>query len=194
MSSDIQPGLGYGFTSGGFGFSLDTTNPFQDEVYSPCILEAYNIRKDGEEIKFNVYPGMVNNLVVKSNDMVLLTNDPPPDIPAFTDGVTTEQKLNYVYIRCGFTAGGGSISDAYPSTSGEGYPSVRVFSEKQTDSETYGYVLIAVLVAQKILIPESDPPDYNYELSIERMIGCNSIWTERFKCGSSAATYWWSAV
>jgi hypothetical protein len=28
---------------------------------------------------------------------------------------------------------------------------------------------------------------YNYK-------GCGSLWSERFKCGGSTVSYWWSAV
>ena len=191
MSSTIQPGTGYGFTSSGYGFSLDTTNPFLDEVNSYCPLEVYALREVEGAIKFNVYPGMVNNQVVRSNDMELLTKDPPPDITAFTGGVTTTLQTNYVYIRCGNAEGPPAV---YPNTSGEGRSSVRVFDTEQVDSDTYSYILIAVLTAKKTLIPDSDPPAYTYQLTLQRMIGCNSLWTERFKCGSGSASYWWSAV
>jgi len=126
---------------------------------------------------------MVNNQVVRSNDMILLTDQPPPDITAFTGGVTSTLQTNYVYIRCGNAAGPPAV---YPNTSGEGRSSVRVFDTEQTDSDTYSYILIAVLTA-KVTAGV-------YELTLQRMIGCNSLWTERFKCGSGAATYWWSAV
>jgi len=194
MSLNMQPGIGYRFTSGGFGVSLDTTDPFQDEVHSPCLLEVYDLREDAGAIKFNVYPGMVNNQLVRSNDMVLLTDSPPPDITAFTGGVTTSLQTNYVYIRCGNTAAAGATPASYPSTSGEGRSSVRVFDSFQVDTDTYSYILIAVLTAKKTLIPGSDPAAYTYELTLQRTIGCNSLWTERFKCGSGGASYWWSAV
>jgi hypothetical protein len=157
-------------------------------------LQTYNIREVSGAIKFNVYPGMVNNQLVRSNDMVLLTDSPPPDITAFTGGVTTSLQTNYVYIRCGNTAAAGATPASYPSTSGEGRSSVRVFDSFQVDTDTYSYILIAVLTAKKTLIPGSDPAAYAYDLTLLRTIGCNSLWTERFKCGSSEVNYWWSAV
>lgn len=189
----IQPGVGHTFDSSSFGFSIDTSKQFpgDGDGVALCPLEAYGMREDGGAIKFNVYPGMVNNQVVRSNDMVLLTDDPPPDIEAFTGGVTTSVQTNYVYIRCGNAAGPPAV---YPNTSGEGRSSVRVFDSEQVDSDTYSYILIAVLTAGKTLVPASSPPAYSYQLTLQRMIGCNSLWSVRLKCGPEVASYWWSAV
>jgi hypothetical protein len=190
----MQPGVGYRFISSSQGVTLDIGDPWPGEGTSYCPLEAYGLREVSGAIKFNVYPGMVNNQLVRSNDMVLLTDSPPPDITAFTGGVTTSLQTNYVYIRCGNTAAAGATPASYPSTSGEGRSSVRVFDSFQVDTDTYSYILIAVLTAKKTLIPDSDPAAYTYELTLQRTIGCNSLWTERFKCGSGGASYWWSAV
>jgi hypothetical protein len=188
----IQPGVGNIFESSSLGFSIDTSNQFPgDGDKELCPLETYNLREVAGAIKFNVYPGMVNNQVVRSNDMVLLTDSPPPDITAFVDGITTTLQTNYVYIRCGNAAGPPAL---YPNTSGEGRSSVRVFSTEQVDSSSYSYILIAVLTGYKTLIPDSSPAAYTYTLTNQRMIGCNSLWSERFKCGSSDAVYFWSAV
>ena len=125
----------------------------------------------------------------------LPTTTESPDIEAFTSGLTPDTlATSYVYIRCGNTAEAGATPASYPSISGEGRPSVRVFSTAQTDSDTYSYILIAVLTGLKTTVPESDPPAYTYAFNIYRMIGCNSLWTERFKCGSTPAVYWWSSV
>ena len=189
----MQPGVGYRFISSSQGVTLDIGDPWPapDAGDGLCPLQVYALREVAGAIKFNVYPGMVNNQVVRSNDMVLLTNDPPPDITAFVDGITTSSQTNYVYIRCGNAAGPPAL---YPNTSGEGRSSVRVFATEQVDSDSYSYILIAVLTGYKTLVPESDPPAYTYSLTTNRMIGCNSLWTERFKCGSSPVSYWWSAV
>jgi hypothetical protein len=194
----VQPGTGYTFTSSSLGTNLNIEKPwaawqltgYNGEEY--CPLEVYNLRQVGEAFKFNVFPGMVNNIVVRSNDMVLLTDEPPPDIEAFVAGLTAgTMSTNYVYIRCGNTA---PPSATYPAISGEGRPSVRVFATEQTDSETYSYILIATVTGLKTAVPESDPPAFTYALNIYGMIGCNSLWTERFKCGSATVAYYWSAV
>ena len=50
------------------------------------------------------------------------------------------------------------------------------------------------LLGMKATVPGSDPPVFTYAFNIYGMIGCNSLWTERFKCGASPAVYWWSSV
>ena len=194
--SNIQPGAGYGFTSSGYGFTLNTQNPFEDEPSGDdCPLTTYNIRKDGETYKVNITPGMVNNLVVKSDDGVLLTNTPPPDIQVFADGLVEGTTTNYIYIRCGNSAASGATPAYYPARSGEGYPSIRVSDEAdKTDNDDYSWILIAIVTGTKAAIPGTDPVQYAETFTVTKMIGCNSLWTERFKCGTSTAIYWWSAV
>jgi hypothetical protein len=193
----IQPGVGYTFDSSDKGFTLDTSDPFPDPDGSgnDCPLTTYNIRKDDDTYKVNITSGMVNNLVVKSDDGVLLTNDPPPDIEVFSSGVSTGTTLNYVYIRCGNSAASGATPAYYPARSGEGYPSIRVSADAdKVDDNDYSWILIAIVKAVKAADPGSDPVTYTETYSITKMIGCNSLWTERFKCGTNTAIYWWSAV
>jgi hypothetical protein len=193
----IQPGVGYTFDSSSKGFTLDTSDPFpsSDGAGNGCPLTTYNIRKDGDTYKVNITSGMVNNLVVKSDDGVLLTNDPPPDIEVFSSGVSTGTTLNYVYIRCGNSAASGATPAYYPARSSEGYPSIRVSADAdKVDDNDYSWILIAIVKAVKAAVPGSDPVTYTETYSITKTIGCNSLWTERFKCGTNTAIYWWSAV
>lgn len=193
----LQPGVGYTFDSSSKGFTLDTSDPFpsSDGAGTGCPLTTYNIRKDGETYKVNITSGMVNNLVVKSDDGVLLTNDPPPDIEVFAEALEEGDNFNYIYIRCGNSAASGATPAYYPARSGEGYPSIRVSAENdKVDDNDYSYILIAIVKAVKTQVPGSEPATYTETYSITKMIGCNSLWTERFKCGTNTAIYWWSAV
>ena len=193
----MQPGPGYRFMSSSMGISLDIGDPWpaKDTDGESCPLTTYSLRKDGETYKVNITPGTVNNLVVKSDDGVLLTNDPPPDIQVFSSGISTGTTLNYIYIRCGNSAASGPTPAYYPARSSEGYPSIRVSAENdKIDSNDYSWILIAIVKAVKAAVPGSDPVTYTETLTVTKTIGCNSLWTERFKCGSSVATYWWSAV
>jgi hypothetical protein len=165
-----------------------------------CPLEIYNLRKSTAEgtagnYYINIAPGAVNNLVVKSDDGVVLTDDPPPDIQVFSGGITEAGVVNYIYVRCGNSPAGGAGGAQYPSRSGEGYPSIRVSAEQdKVDDSTYSWILIGVVTGQKVLIPDTEPPEYREILNIEQLIGCNSLWTERFVCGDNPVEYWWSAV
>jgi hypothetical protein len=195
--SMIQPGSGYGFTSGGFGFTLNTQNPFPDDssVNIPCPFDIYDLTYRESKYYVKIYPGMVNNLVVKSDDGVLLTNNPPPEIEVMSGAGPTAAGESFIYIRCGNTAPSGSTPGAYPARSGEGYPSIRVrASADRVDDNDYGYILIGRVARFQELIPGSDPAAYVWKNSVTKLIGCNSLWSERYKCGSATATYWWSAV
>lgn len=172
-----------------------------DEVQSRCPLSIYNLgSKTNEEgtqtYKINVWPGMINNLIPNSDDGEALTKNPPPDIQVFANGLTSETTINYIYIRCGNESSGAG-APVYPVRNKNDpmkYPTVKVETEEKTDTDEYSYILIGIVSGKKELIPESDPPAYTETLTINQMIGCNSLWTERFKCGSGQATYWWSAV
>lgn len=194
----IQPGVGYTFTASSQGETINIIDTWSSltpvSTDESCPLTTYNIRKDGETYKVNITAGMVNNLVVKSDDGVLLTNDPPPDIQVFSGGITEGTTTNYIYIRCGYSAASGATPAYYPARSGEGYPSIRVKTSEETDTNDYSWILIATVTATKTAIPDTDPVEYTETFSITKMIGCNSLWTERFKCGTSTAMYWWSAV
>lgn len=64
--SKIQPGNGYGFTSGGYGFTLNTENPFGPET----VAEKYQqfeciVVKEGADYFLKTYKGVVD--YTKSN-------------------------------------------------------------------------------------------------------------------------------
>lgn len=192
-----QPFSGYGpsvsYTPGGgvIAGQLEDT-PVGGNL---CPFSIYNVHNTDGSYYINIAPGMVNNLVVKSDDGELLTKEPPPEIQVFSDGLTTTLKENFIYIRCGNTPKSGSTEAQYPSTSGEGYPSIRVRdAADRTDDNDYSYILIGTVGGIKELIPGSDPPAYSERFIITKLIGCNSLWSERFRCGTNDATYWWSAV
>lgn len=194
--SKIQPGSGYGFTSGGFGFTLNTLNPFSDESGSQfCPFDIYDLTYREAKYYVKIFPGMVNNLVVKSDDGTLLTNNPPPEIEVLIGAGPTTQGESFIYIRCGNTPPVGASPAKFPAVSGEGYPMIKVRAEQdRVDDDDYGYILIGRIARFQELIPGSSPAAYVWKNSVTKLIGCNSLWAERFKCGSTTATYWWSAV
>lgn len=195
----IQPGVGYTFTasSQGTNFNIEKPwTPWATYVFDEeCPLTPYNIRKSGEAYYINITPGTVNNLVVKSDDGVLLTNDPPPDIQVFSGGLTEGTTTNYIYIKSGNSPASGATPAYYPARSGLGYPSIRVRDNgDEVDDNDYSWLLIAIVTGTKTAIPDTDPVQYTESFNIMKMIGCNSLWSERFKCGTETAIYWWSAV
>lgn len=89
MSSSIQPGSGYGFTSSGYGVSLNISNPFQDdEVYNP--LDP-SLSVD----KVSITPGTVNRYIPKIGANYI--DEPtPPTLTATGEG--------YVSVKCTYEA------------------------------------------------------------------------------------------
>ena len=187
--SKIQPGSGYGFTSGGYGFTINTQNPFPAEQERRC--QPLRVNYDGYETEanthfFNVCIGVVNNLVPQiEEDAVWVKLDRVtegiPDPPKSVINVTAGEGI--IYLRCGNTE---TPTAKYPETSDESVKYPRIISAGGTtlpsNSNDYSYLLLAT-----VLIDE----DENVTLTPVVM---NSLWTARFKCGTNPAEYFWSTV
>lgn len=164
-----------------------------DAIIDRCPFAIYNLtyNADTEHYTINVWPGTVNNIIVDSDDFVLLTADPPPYIQVFADGLTGDTTINYVYIKCGNKPKSGETPAQYPvHEHGEHskYPHISIETETKTDTDDFSYFLIGTVQGSTDVETDIDT------LKITRLMGCNSLWTERFKCGSGSAQYWWSAV
>ena len=164
-----------------------------DEITDRCPFAIYNLLYNEELDKYyiNVWPGTVNNLVANSDDGVLLTDEPPPYIQVFADGIGETTVTNYVYIQCGNVAASGETPAQYPANNqneGTKYPHIKIETSPKEDTDDYSYFLIGIVQGS------TDPETDKDTLKITRLMGCNSLWTERFKCGTNTAQYWWSAV
>jgi hypothetical protein len=194
----IQPGVGYTFTSSNLGTNLNIEpgwSEWSPGSNGPCPFDIYGLTYRESKYYVKIFPGMVNSLVVKSDDGALLTANPPPEIEVLVGASPTVAGVSFIYIRCGNTPPAGPTPAKFPAVSGEGYPMIKVHAEQdRVDDNDYGYILIGRVERYQELIPGSDPAAYVWREKINKMIGCNSLWAERFKCGSATATYWWSAV
>jgi hypothetical protein len=189
----IQPGVGHIFDSSSLGFSVDTSEQFPDadSNSSLCPLQIYNVRYDttASQYLINVSPGHVNNYEVydgaSGTSAKLLSASPPPNIQIFTAGLTSPGATNYIYIE---VENSGSPNYEYPSPSIP--PKILVSTAAIIpDTDTISYILIGKIDGFK---DTATPPNVTYGLY--NFKGCGSLWTERFKCGSSDAVYFWSAV
>ena len=191
--SKIQPGSGYGFTSGGYGFTLNTENPFPELEVGTCkpLLVKYNSYDAtvGSHF-FTVCVGAVNNLIpqveVDTSAWVKLdrVKDGQPDPPVGTLLVTAG--LGVVYLRCGNVEATEESPAKYPDddVASAGYPRIISAggSTVPSDSNTYSYLRLA-----NVLIDE------NENVTITPLV-MNSLWTARFQCSDSPAEYFWSCV
>lgn len=185
MSSTIQPGAGYGFTSGGFGFSLDTTNPFSEDTGESCVPLRINYKgyqASGSTHSFGACVGTVNNLVpqlledavwVKLDRLVSGVPTPPVGVINFTSGLT------YFYLRCGASASGD-----FPETDDtqDKYPKIISSGTVLTDTDDYGYILLA-----------HGSADSNNVMTLYQDVS-GSLWGDRLKLGSLTAKYYYARV
>ena len=186
----LQPGVGYTFDSSSKGFTLDTSDPFPSrDGYDSCKplrvkYLGYTPTPDDTHT-FNVCVGTVNNLVpqlkedgvwVKLDRVVDGAASPPVCVMNFTGGYT------WIYLRVGKDSADPPTQFPAHETSEAGYPKIDSYGSEQTDDDDYAYILLAHGFANSdnVLTLYTD---------VE-----NSLWTERFKCGTDTAVYWWSAV
>lgn len=78
--SKIQPGSGYGFTSGGYGFTINTTQPFDLTPSSDGPLLPF-LRDN----KITITPGTVNRYVPKIGG-TYIDADTPPELTVTGEG------------------------------------------------------------------------------------------------------------
>jgi len=69
MANPIQPGVGYGFSSSGFGFTLNTTPPFDISTENP---HPFHVSYDGS--KAYVRSGTVNNELLADQELTIPNN------------------------------------------------------------------------------------------------------------------------
>lgn len=73
--SNIQPGGGYGFSSSGYGFSLDTSEPFKETTERTYQQFECIVVKEGADYFLKTYKGVVD-----------YTKSPFPTVPGGTTG------------------------------------------------------------------------------------------------------------
>ena len=193
--SKIQPGSGYGFTSGGFGFTLNTENPFPEGLEGgtckPLLVKYKSYDPEGNSHFFTVCVGTVNNLVpqveVDTDTWVKLdrVTSGQPDPPVGTLLVTSG--IGVVYLRCGNVEGDPGVTPfLYPDddVANAAYPRIISAggSTVPSDTDTYSYLRLA-----NVLI------DANENVTITPVV-MNSLWTARFQCSDSPAEYFWSCI
>ena len=185
MSSTIQPGAGYGFTSSGFGFSLDTINPFQEDAGDTCIPLRINYKgynPTGSTHSFGVCVGTINNLVpqlledgvwVKLDRLVSGEPSPPVSVFNFTSGLT------YIYLKSG-KGTSGEFPDSDTTT--VNYPRIESSGTVLADTDTFGYILLA----------HGSANASNVLTLYQNVTG--SLWADRLKLGTLTAQYYYARV
>jgi hypothetical protein len=187
--SKIQPGNGYGFSSGGFGFTLNTENPFPAEISFPPAhpFLAINIRYEtaGSVFTYQVTPGVLNNYVPQMLEdgvwvMMDRTIDGAPAWPRSVLSFDATTHKSYIYLRAGLDA----TTNGFPGTdtSADTYPRIAASSTMLTDSDAYGHILLAEVI-------EGPSNTFSYNQFVT-----GSLWADRLKLGTITAAYYYARI
>jgi len=182
---NLQPGAGYGFTSSGYGISLDTSNPFPDDgSTTSCPFTIVN-RSEGETYKFSCTPGMVNSVIpqigIEPDATKRLDYVPTP-----TTTFNFDPETGYSYIYLKVSADYSTPPTLYPVTDQTDilYPRIISNSIQQTATDDSSFFLLAVAYQD----PEAESPR---PITITQLT-CGSQWTDRIKVGETTAKYFFA--
>ena len=181
----MQPGVGYRFISSSQGVTLDIGDPWPDNPNSACVPLRINYAgydPVGSTHSFTVCVGTINNLVpqlledgvwVKLDRLVSGEPSPPVSVMNFTSGLT------YIYLKSG-KGTTGEFPDSDTTT--VNYPRIESSGTVLTDTDTFGYILLAhgSANASNVMTLYQD--------------GSGSLWADRLKLGTLTAKYYYARV
>ena len=185
----IQPGVGYNFYSSGNGVSLDISDPFPSaSTQQTHPFQVINVAYDavGTCWTYQVVPGTLNNVVPQiDEDSVWVkldrTSGGLPDWPisVLTPFHATTHEC-FIYLRAGKDA----TSGAFPSSddTSSDYPRIICSDTALSDTDTYGYVLIAKAT-------EGAGPVCTVAQYVT-----GSLWGDRIKLGTLTASYYYARI
>ena len=183
---NLQPGAGYGFTSSGYGVSLDSSNPFPDEgnTSPTCPFTIVN-RSESTTYKFSCTPGMVNSVIpqigISPDATKRLDYVPTPTTTFNFDPLT-----GYSYIYLKVSADYSTPPTLYPVTNQADilYPRIISTSIQQDATDDSAFFLLAVAYQD----PELPSP----RAIVITQLTCGSQWSDRIKVGTSTAKYFFA--
>lgn len=163
--SKIQPGSGYGFTSGGYGFSLNTENPFAGDDGSSIKPLWPSLSGD----KVTVTPGTVNRYIpmIGSN---YIDSIPAPTI--------TVEGPGYVCVKATYEA-----NKFFPRTATIVY---HYGSTPPADTNTESHYPLARIELVTTVTPSV--------LVMNLLVEPGNLSVNRLKAGANNATWWWTRL
>ena len=160
----IQPGNGYGFSSSGYGASLDIASPFPEDS---ATIPPLNPQLDGNKVSAS--PGTVNRYIPKIGSTY---------IDAVTPPTITIAGPGYICVKATYEA-----DKYFPRTA------TIVFEAGATppvDTNTESYYPLGKVNETTV--------DGVSVLSMLRLIEPSNLTVNRLKAGASIATWWWTRV
>ena len=189
----IQPGVGYNFDSSSKGFTLDVSDPFpsRDGNASSHPFKVIAMGPSGSNYRYQVVSGTINSLVPEIDDIisgvdVLLdrTTSGVPNPPTGQLSINTSTKESWIYLRAGADT---ASPYAFPDTNiaNAAYPKIISSNVELTDTDTYGYVLIAKFDMDSATAPTTGAL-YQYV--------SGSLWGDRIKVNGMTAKYYYARI
>lgn len=165
--SKIQPGTGYGFSSGGYGFTINMGSPFDEAStgasdYKPLL--CYNSVSN----KFKVLPGTVNRIVPKIGEAFLDAAE-KPELTIIASG--------YICVKLTH-----ETDSFFPRTATIIH---HAGTSPPGDTENEGYYPLA-----KINVTETESGT-QYETIV---LSYGNLVCNRLKAGANTAVWYWAAI
>ena len=163
--SRIQPGSGYGFTSGGYGFTLNTQNPFPaaDDTNQVVFLRA-SLSED----KVSVSPGTVNRYIPQIGSVYIDAATPP---------TITIEGPGYVMVKVTY-----EVNTFFPRTATIIYhPGATVPPDTNTD----GFYPLARI---------NEVSSGGTTTRVLIILSTGNLVVNRLKAGANNATWWWEVT
>ena len=192
----MQPGVGYRFISSSQGVTLDIGDPWPESTQDATNpLQVINVSFNaGGKVIYQVKSGTINNLVPLLDDYISSTQvkldrvtsgvaDPPTGELLSTNYDATT-KTSYIVLRSGPDA----TTNEFPSSdvTSARYPQVIGGNNAViTDSDTYGYVLLATITVDNITTPTTFTVSQNVS---------GSLWGDRIKLAGITARYYYARI
>lgn len=187
----IQPGVGYGFSSSNYGFTLDTgASPFLQNDGGGITDHPFRVFNAGmatvggvDEYYFYCTPGTVNNLDPLMSDVggtaKLMTDSPRPKAKWDFNSTTN---YSYVYLDVGVRSTDPLV---YPETDDTDvrYPLVGATDVQLSSDDDFGKLLLAAAYKD---------PTTNAIMIWQYVTG--SLWTDRIKLAGYDAKYYFARI
>lgn len=189
----IQPGIGYNFDSSSKGFTLDTSDAFPspDGYLNNHPFKVVAVGPSGSTFRYQVISGTLNNLVPEIDDVILgvdvLLDRTVSGVPVPPTGqlsINTSTKESWIYLRAGPEAAS-PYAFPDPNIANTGYPKVISSNVELTDTDTYGYVLLAKFDMDSATAPTRG--------ALFQYVS-NSLWSDRIKLGTNTARYYYGRI
>jgi hypothetical protein len=163
---NLQPGVGYNFSTNGSAATLVIDQPWQ--MWTPPHPFTVTTGKSGSNWLVYVVPGTINNIEPKMSGAQLSALPPP----TLNIGFSSTPETCYIYLQ--MPVGASGTPPPFPEN-----PIIMHDTTPQTSTNSTGYLLLASVDKKTG--------------AVSQYVG-GSQWGERYKCGANDAVYYFGLV